>query len=532
VEQAVMGLDAIIISDVGTDSVSGTSSNRLHIFGKIATIQEIKSNLKKQCFSDSMSWASSRKLNGLYLYSFLKMHGFDIELIDSFADERALFIDLVRRKPKAVIVSTTFIISKERLRRLVADIRRIYPAATVIVGGSFVYSSYLIREREINTPGYIPPLGKKDFLFLETDPDEPQVDLYIVSLRGEKILCDLLENIRQGKSVGLIPNSAKIEGGQYLFGERIDDVSDAAPITIDWESLPDAFYRTGVIPFQASNGCPFHCSFCNFTKDKRVLHVTTLDKLIRELKVVRRRGARYVWFLDDNFRLGRNDLNEVCNRLIVENLDLRWMSFIRASTLARTDAALLKQAGCVEVQLGLESGDQHILQNMNKNADVETYADVLQRLMYKGINCSSYFIFGFPGETEASVKRTCEFIKHIEYPDLDGVLTWSLFPFILSPLSPIYEREQREKYGIKGHMQDWVHDTMNFTQARTHLIQTFFELENSGVLYRGDNQDLYLELSPSARKEFVRLRHAFSKQALMQKLNTEELFDKMQLLLN
>lgn len=342
--------------------------------------------------------------------------------------------------------------SKVLLRSLVTDIRSVYPDIFIIVGGPFVYSSYLLLQKIKSNPEYLLASEKKDYLFLEID-QEPDVDLYIVSLRGENILLEVLNDLRNDSSINLPHNSAKLSGGSYIFSNRMDDVSNAEPMHIDWNSMPDMVFQNGIVPMQASNGCPNKCLFCNYMKDPRIMHITPLDRIIEDMKVVARRGARYVWFVDDNFRLGKNDLNDVCKRMIAEKINLRWMSFMRASTLVRTDPILLKQAGCVEVQLGLESGDRHILQLMNKQADPDMYASVIEKLMRHGINCSCYFLFGYPGETDASAGRTIEFIKSIEFPNYDGVLTWSLFPFMLLPLSPIYEIDHRQQFSLKGHWQ-------------------------------------------------------------------------------
>jgi len=421
--------------------------------------------------------------------------------------------------------------NKDNLYKIAADIRTLAPKAFIIAGGAFIYMSYVMLQKEMSQPGYLVGPGKEYPLFIEVGR-EPAVDLYIVSLRGEKLLAEVMGDLKNGKSVGLPPNSARLDGSAYTFGAREDDVSNAASMDVDWSSLPDSFFRNGVVPMQASIGCPYHCSFCNFTKDERAMKVTPLDRLIHDLKAVEQRGARYVWFSDDNFRLGKKDLNAVCQRIIDEKISVRWMSFIRANTLEQTDLSLLKQAGCVEVQLGLESGDRDVLKNMNKRADPDMYSRVVEKLMKHGINCTCYFLFGFPGETDETAMRTRAFIRKIEYPEYDGVLTWSIFPFVLSPLSPIYDKDMRTKYGLSGHAQDWQHETMNFSQAKGHVVQCFFELENSSILYRGDNQDMYLSLSPSSRRAFVRYRHECSKLALQQRLDLGKMAEKFRSILS
>jgi len=196
---------------------------------------------------------------------------------------------------------------------------------------------------------------------------------------------------------------------------------------------------------------------------------------------------------------------------------------VRADTLKRVDAELLRQSGCMEVQLGLESGDPDVLRNMNKKAGPELYRDVVGRMLGAGINCSCYFIFGFPGETDESVFRTQEFIKNIEHPELEGTLSWSLFPFSLYPMSPIYEVEERKKYGLTGYLRDWKHSTMDSPRAMEHVRETFLALDNSCPVYRGDNLNILLNLTPHQRKSFLVSRHRLSKLALNRKIEKDEI---------
>lgn len=523
-----MALDAIIISDSGVDTVSGTNPLRLNLDGRTADTQVILNYLKHggqikiPIEGDGfMSWASAPKLNGIYLFSYLIKHTFDVELINSFYNEKNRFRRLLERTPRAVIISTTFMVGKQTLRKLIEDIRNIAPDVFIIVGGSFVYLSYLMLQRS-HEPNYDTASAKDDFLFLGID-DEPAVDFYIISLRGEQILCDALEKIKKSQPIDDLPNSARLEGRAYHFTRQIDDITEADGFFIDWESLPGSIFNAGVVPMQASIGCSYDCAFCNFTKDRRLTCIKPLDKLVAELKAVSERGIRYVWFVDDNFRLGRGDLNAVCQRFVDEGISIQWMTFIRASTLKKIDVELLRRAGCTEVQLGLESADPQMLKYMNKKANPHLYDEVLNKLLSGGINCSCYFIFGFPGETNESVRRTREFIENHEYPEFEGNLAWSIYPFILTPLSPIYEPEMRKKYNLTGYLHTWEHQTMNTDQAKEHIVKTFFELNNSGPIYRGDNLDIFHRMGSKRRKSFESVRHRLSKIAVKGQIEKQDI---------
>jgi anaerobic magnesium-protoporphyrin IX monomethyl ester cyclase len=520
-------LEAIIIADSGTVSLSSTNPLKLNIDGVTADIQVVQNYLANAGRiqypienDGQMSWASAPKLNGIHLFNFLTKHNHNVELINSFYKEKDRFRQLLKSNPRAVIISTTFITGKQNLYKLVADIRELAPNILIIAGGPLVYMSYLVLERS-KKADYDAWSAKEDYLFLEVN-NEPTVDLYIISTGGERLLSRVLNNTR--KSIGLddLPNCARLIDGAFHFSKRVDGSSSPEDYPIDWPAIPDANFKSGVVPLQASGGCSFNCAFCNFTKEHILTWVKPVDQIVAEMKAIAERGARYVWFLDDNFRLGKSDLEAVCRRFIDEGLNLHWMTFVRASTLDKVDPELLRLAGCIEVQLGLESADPQILKNMNKKASPALYDRVLKKLLRAGINCSCYFIFGFPGETEESAQRTRYFIKAYDYEMYDGNLSWSMFPFMLAPLSPIYEHGARKKYDLTGYMHKWKHATMNSDHAQEQVIKTFLDIKQSGPIYRGDNQNTIRQLEPVERRKFYATRHQLSKTALNGKLCKEK----------
>lgn len=511
-------MDAIIIADSGSESVSATNQLKLTTDGVISNIQVVHNFLQNDgrvvlpIAGDGVSsWGASLKLNGLYLYSYLSGQGFDVQLIDSYFLEKDQFVAMLKQSPKAVIISTTFIMNKKTLDSLVRDIRSLAPDIFIIAGGQFVHLSSRIRERQ-RSANPIMDIFNDEYLFLD-EKNDPAVDLYIISPCGENILSQALTSLASTGKVQGLPNTALYRGERYSFSHRVDDVVKTGGITVDWKRMPAEFFKSGVVPLQASYGCPFHCAFCNFMKDKRLMGVKPLEKLIEELHIVQQKGTEYVWFVDDNFRLGSADLDRVCRRFLDEGIKLKWKSFIRPSALKQTDLGLLKEAGCVEVQFGLESADPLMLDRMNKKANPDLYADVIKKVMTAGINCSCYFIFGFPGETEETIQRTREFIKGLEHPELDGYIYFTMFPFIIAPLSPISEPKNALKFGLKGAMYQWEHNTMTFKEALAYATKAFFELETSGIIYHGDNLDMLLGLDPQKRKRFIATRHKLAKAA-------------------
>jgi len=70
----------------------------------------------------------------------------------------------------------------------------------------------------------------------------------------------------------------------------------------------------------------------------------------------------------------------------------------------------LKKSGCVMLKLGIESGDQGVLDSMQKGVDIGTASLVLKTLKEAGIAAYVYLIFGTPAETLSEARKTLEFV--------------------------------------------------------------------------------------------------------------------------
>jgi anaerobic magnesium-protoporphyrin IX monomethyl ester cyclase len=509
-------IDAIVIAESESTTFSTSTPLRLQFHGRTAWIQTIHRLLETDdatasatAFIDRNNWSYAPKLNGIRLFSYLQSQGHTVALVDSYFTEKERFIKLLATGPRAVVISTTFICTKKALTQLVRDIRSLAPDVFIVVGGTFVYSSYLLLQRSVE-PDYDSLSPRDDFLFLST-ADNPEVDLYIVDRGGEPILSEVLRRLAYGGDPFNLSNTCRLVGNQYVFSPR--NFLSPVDMSVNWSSVPDEVFRSGCLNVQASVGCPYKCEFCNFVKEQRHAKMKSLPDLITELREISTKGIKYVRFVDDNFRLGRHDLDQVCKEFIHNDLGIKWMSFLRASAIAQCDPELLRQAGCVEVNMGIESADPLVLQNMNKRTDPELYRSVLRRLLATGINCNCFFIIGFPGETTDSVKRTVDFINSIPKDTDEGLFCWSIYPFILAPLSPVYEPQRRAKYALDGYLGRWKHATMDSTRAYELTKNVYMTITGSSQIYSGDDMDMMLAMSAQRRRQFVNLRHELSKTA-------------------
>ncbi|NNF97973.1 MAG: radical SAM protein [Desulfobacteraceae bacterium] len=512
-------LDAVIISGYGYDSLSVVSGLRLNIDNQPGTIQQIKKTLHPDFDIDHCpTWADAPHLNGITLFDHCTKAGFACEIIEKY-DPRKNYADVAGQSPTAVIISTTYIFSKLQFTSIVTSVRQQFPDAIIIAGGTWIYASYLLHCK-ISDAEYDTGSAADSYLFL-SEEDEHLADYYIISTSGLGLLSGLLSTLKQGEHTDTTGIAVSTPRGIVFNG--VDNRFSCERFNIDWAQLPDHVFSRGVISLQASNGCPYRCAFCNFQRDRTTTYLRPLDELIADIKAVQARGIRYVRFVDDNFRLGKNDLNDTCRAFINAGLDVQWFSFIRLSSLQLADMQLLKESGCYSVQVGLESANQQILDNMEKKVDAAIYPDVISRLLHAGLNCTATFMMGFPGETEETVRQTMRFIQSMDMADAPGTAFWTIYPFMLAPLSPIYERASRDRYQLNGYLAEWRHTTMDSKTAVKHIKSMFLQIERPTPSYPEDDLDLLQTLSISQRKIFLNRRHDLAKTAKTHAISAEHL---------
>ena len=110
----------------------------------------------------------------------------------------------------------------------------------------------------------------------------------------------------------------------------------------------------------------------------------------------------------------------------------------------------LKSAGCEVINLGLESGNDQILKNIQEGATVEHARDAVKRIHEHGMKVKGFFIFGLPGETWETAMDTIKFAKEILVDFVD------FYPYTPFPSTPIWNNPER--YGleiIKPVNSDW-----------------------------------------------------------------------------
>ncbi|HCY37825.1 MAG: hypothetical protein DKM50_08560 [Candidatus Margulisiibacteriota bacterium] len=194
--------------------------------------------------------------------------------------------------------------------------------------------------------------------------------------------------------------------------------------------------KTGYKPasIMITKGCPYHCDFCSKPIFGNVFRKRAIANVLDEIIDIKRWGYNQLWIADDSFTLDLQYLQAFCSALISRKLDITWTCLTRVNGLTSTIVNLMRQAGCLKVYLGLESGSNETLQVMNKGVTVEDGTRAIRLFQKSGIKTSAFFIVGYPGESIESIEKTFDFSLAFPFEEISFNVPLPL------PGSPIFER--------------------------------------------------------------------------------------------
>lgn len=395
-------------------------------------------------------------LNGVLLFNLLRRAGFDPILVNDLAYDDDVLKSALDGDVLAVVISTTFLPFREYVTHIARRVRAQRPDMPVVVGGPMVYTSaVLFRDQP---PRYDREMLARLYFFFAP---APEVSHYVVDRHGLGSLVQLLQALRAGRNVDGLPNLAVADAAGIRF-TRLDPEEPALEDeVIDWDAVPDEAIKH-TVALRGSLGCPFKCKFCNFHFFAPKLVSKPQELLQAELDQLARRDVKRVSLVDDSMLLSRRRVRDFCRGLISREYPFQWSSFVRADSLAGENVDLVARSGGHLVSIGVESGDDKVLANMDKKLDRELVLEVVSGLGERGVSTSSTIIIGFPGEDETTVGNTIDLLNR--YRGASSAVHW-YYPFVFMMLPRVRVETERERYGLEGFMMRWRHDTMDAPEA-------------------------------------------------------------------
>jgi radical SAM superfamily enzyme YgiQ (UPF0313 family) len=221
----------------------------------------------------------------------------------------------------------------------------------------------------------------------------------------------------------------------YFMKEYIQDL-DSLPFLnynlIEGELGGQIFFekrKGNSVNFITSRGCPFNCAFCaSQVMWQRKMRWRSIPSIIQEMKVLKEKYNVTLFRLaDDNITASRKKCIEFCNA--IKNLDVNWRCSIRAESITSEMAEAMYNSGCREISPGIESGDQRVLDYLNKHTTLEKMLKGCHNAQKAGLKVRALFLIGTPGEREDTPELTREYLKKLN-PDYATLSTFLPLPGI------------------------------------------------------------------------------------------------------
>lgn len=395
----------------------------------------------------NMSYAFSATL--AYLGTYLYKKGFSFDYILSFQDEKdELSRKLRQENILTIAITTTYYISAFPIIEIVEFIKRNNQTAKIIVGGPFIFTQCRSQE-----PGAL------EILFKLID-----ADFYVNSAHGERALTGIIDSLKSGLPVKHINNIYYKSGTDYISTPILEENNKLSVNMVNWDLFSDRVDK--YVNVRTAISCPFSCAFCGSPEHAGAYQAAPVDKIEKELNQLNKiDSVEIVHFIEDTFNFPPKRFKEILRMMIKNKYRFTWHSYFRAQFAEREMIELMKESRCEGVYLGLESGNNQILKNMNKIATVEKYYEGIALLKEYGILTHGNFIIGFPGETSDTVRDTIIFIKE------SGIDFYRVQLWYCMPITPIWK--ERDKYNIIGNSFEWSHKTMD-SKTACDLIESIF----------------------------------------------------------
>src|SRR4030042_3846914 len=187
--------------------------------------------------------------------------------------------------------------------------------------------------------------------------------------------------------------------------------------------------KGGMGNIQTKRGCPFSCIYCTYPLlEGKGIRLRKIEEVVEEIHRLVEEGIDYVYFVDDIFNYPPSFAEALCREIIRSKIDVKWSAFVHPGFLTENLLNMMKEAGCMGIEFGTDSGSSRMLENYKKSF---TRADIIQssKLCLKwSVNYCHYLLFGGPGEDEDTIEESFQLMDQLDPTAVIAMLGIRIYP--------------------------------------------------------------------------------------------------------
>jgi anaerobic magnesium-protoporphyrin IX monomethyl ester cyclase len=309
----------------------------------------------------------------------------------------------------------------------------------------------------------------------------------VVRGEGEQTIRDIANETQLQDIPGITWRTAN---GEVIVNPSSDHYVDLNTLPFPaFAKLPMKRYRSALgaarrspsIGVITSRGCPGTCTFCfsgMFGTRIRFMTAERVLELISYLKTTF--GIREISFYDDTFTAHKPRVEELCNALIRERMNISWSCFARVDSVKPDLLKLMREAGCHQIMYGFESADDAILTGINKRVKSSSYETIVQWTRAANIDIRGAFMLGNPGETVENLKQTIDYSKKM---GIQFAIYNITTPF---PGTQLYKKMEEQGYlkHREWELYDLAHAAMDLPTVASQDVERYYSLAYRGFYFR------------------------------------------------
>lgn len=248
---------------------------------------------------------------------------------------------------------------------------------------------------------------------------------FLVRGEGEFVIAELLNALNNNLPLHAIRGLVYRQENNIVINAPLPPIEDLDALPFPARHLLNnklykSFESDRMTTIIAMRGCPAQCIYCSVNLSAgRKCRKRSPASIIEELKLCESQyGTRFAAFLDDTFTFDKSWVHSFCQEFIGAGLNKRiqWSCLTRVDNVDYALLSHMKQAGCMRVEFGIESGSQRMLDYLKKGINVQQIKDSFAMAKKIGLSTMSFVMLNIPGETKNDIADTKRLLLEVE-PD-------------------------------------------------------------------------------------------------------------------